>query len=244
VAIRLKGEMMEVNQQKLSVDSAGTVDEALLTRRSVRAFLNKEVERQQIEDVLRLASHAPSGSNFQPWHVYVATGETLARLTHAMQGAYLSNNGDVMREYDFYMNPIEEPYLSRRRACGWGLYATLGIERHEKDRLAAQRARNFVFFDAPVGMIFTIDRRMASGSYIDYGMFLQSIALAARARGLHTCAQASIAEVPQIVCEHLNVPPDEMVLCGMALGYADPDAVVNEFSPKRQDVEAFTRFFN
>jgi nitroreductase len=239
----MERKIMEVNPQKLSVDSAVTVDEALLTRRSVRAFLNKAVTREQIEDVLRLASYAPSGSNFQPWRVYVATGETLAKLTRAMQTAYLSNDGDVKREYDFYMNPVEEPYLSRRRACGWGLYATLGIERHEKDRLATQRARNFLFFDAPVGIVFTIDRRMALGSYIDYGMFLQSIALAARAKGLHTCAQASIAEVPRIVNEHLNVPPDEMVLCGMALGYADPDAVVNEFTPKRQDVEAFTRFF-
>ncbi|KQR81543.1 hypothetical protein ASG35_04305 [Burkholderia sp. Leaf177] len=235
---------MEVNHQKLSVDSATSVDEALLTRRSVRAFLNEAVTREQIEDILRLASYAPSGSNFQPWRVYAVMGESLAKLTQAMRNAYLSNDGDVNREYDFYMNPVEEPYLSRRRACGWGLYATLGIERHEKDRLAAQRARNFVFFDAPVGLIFTIDRRMALGSYIDYGMFLQSIALAARARGLHTCAQASIAEVPGIVHEHLNVPRDEMVLCGMALGYADPEAVVNRFAPERQDVEAFTQFFS
>ncbi len=236
---------MEATRQSakpLSTSAAETVGEALLTRRSIRAFLDRPVLREQIEAILHLASFAPSGSNYQPWRVHVVTGEALLKLTHAMHSACLSNEAGNGREYDFYMNPVEEPYLSRRRACGWGLYGALGIERQEKERLAAQRARNFLFFNAPVGLVFTIDRRMALGSYVDYGMFLQSIALAARAEGLRSCAQASIAEFPRIVGERLGVPAGEMVLCGMAMGYADPDAAANAFQPERQPVGAFASF--
>ena len=227
-----------------STAPATTVDEALTTRRSVRAFLDRPVPRDDIREILRLASYAPSGSNFQPWRVYVVTGDTRAALTAAMYEAYRGNEPGHEREYRFYMDPIAEPYLSRRRACGWGLYGALGIARHEKERLAAQRARNYLFFDAPVGLIFTLDRRMERGSYVDYGMFLQSIALAARSRGLHTCAQAAIAEFPDIVRRHLGIGDEPMVLCGMAMGYADPDAVVNQFRPKREPVDAFATFLD
>lgn len=235
---------MEAIRDEFSSTPARTVDEALLTRRSIRAFLDKPVARGEIEDILRLASYAPSGSNFQPWHVYVVTGATRDALTHAMQHAYLTHAPGHQREYRYYMEPIEEPYLSRRRACGWGLYGTLGIRRDEKDKLAAQRARNYLFFDAPVGLIFTIDRRMEPGSYVDYGMFLQSIALAARSRGLHTCPQAAIAEFPDIVREHLSIDREQIVLCGMAMGYADPAAIVNRYRPAREPVDAFARFFD
>jgi nitroreductase len=234
----------EAIPDQFSTAAAATVDEALTTRRSIRAFLDRPVPRDEVSEILRLASYAPSGSNFQPWRVYVLTGAARAALTDAMHAACLANETGHQREYRFYMDPIEEPYLSRRRACGWGLYGALGIARHEKERLAAQRARNYLFFDAPVGMIFTLDQRMERGSYVDYGMFLQSIALAARSRGLHTCPQAAIAEFPDLVRQQLGIGPEQMVLCGMALGYADPDAVVNQFRPKREPVDAFATFLD
>ncbi|MBV8601965.1 MAG: nitroreductase [Candidatus Eremiobacteraeota bacterium] len=219
-----------------------TVAEALETRRSTRAFLSTPVSRETIVEILRLASRAPSGSNIQPWRVHVVTGEPLRRLGDAMQRAYLADEPGHAREYDYYTDPLFEPYLGRRRACGWGLYGLLGIARGEKDRMKAQRAKNYNFFGAPVGMVFSIDKRLEIGSWMDYGMFLQSIMLAARGFGLHTCPQASIAEFPRIVRSHLAIGDDFTVVCGMALGYRDPQAEVNGFQPERLEVEEFATF--
>lgn len=221
---------------------AVTVEQALLTRRSIRAFRDEPVLQGDIERILRLASFAPSGSNFQPWNVYVLKGDRRKRLADALTQAFFRADQTTERDYQYYMDPMETPYLERRRACGWGLYRQLGIQRHEKDRIQSQRARNYRFFDAPVALIFTIDRRLATGSYIDYGMFIQSVALAARERGLHTCVQASIAEYPEIVRRELEVQTGELVLCGMALGYADSGAEVNLYRPQRRRVEEFARF--
>ena len=162
----------------------------------------------------------------------------------AIQHAFLSDEPGHVRDYDYYTDPIEEPYLARRRACGWGLYSTLGIGRGDREKSKAYRARNYNFFDAPAGLVFTIDRTLERGSWLDYGMFLQTIMLAARARGLHTCAEAAIASFPDVVRRELGIARDSIVICGMALGYADPDAAVNTFRPERIALDEYAVFMD
>jgi len=191
-----------------------------------------------------LGRHAPSGSNIQPWRVHVLTGAALARLGSAMRKAFLDDEPGHQRDYDYYTDPILEPYLARRRQCGWGLYGTLGIGRGAHEQSKAYRATNYDFFGAPAGLVFTIDRQLEKGSWLDYGMFLQTIMLAARARGLHTCAQASIASYPDIVRRELGISDEWIVICGMALGYADPDAIINTFQPPRIALDEYAVFMD
>jgi nitroreductase len=180
----------------------------------------------------------------QPWRVHVLTGGTLKRVGAAIRQAFLDEEPDHTRDYNYYTEPVDEPYLSRKRQCGWGLYGRLGIARGERQKSKAYRARNYEFFGAPVGLIYTIDRRLEIGSWLDYGMFLQTIMLAARARGLHTCAEASIASYPDIVRRELGITPEHIVICGMAMGYADPDAVVNTFQPPRIELDDYAVFLD
>ena len=217
---------------------------AARTRRSVRAYKPDPVPMETLREIVDLARHAPSGSNIQPWHVHVLTGATLKRVGQAIRQAFLADEPGHRRDYDYYTDPIEEPYLTRRRQCGWGLYGTLGIGRGEHEKSKAYRATNYTFFGAPVGLIYTIDRKLEKGSWLDYGMFLQTIMLAARARGLHTCAQAAIASYPDIVRRELNIPAGRIVICGMAMGYADPAAVVNTFQPPRIALEDYAVFLD
>ncbi len=223
---------------------ARDVAEALRSRQSVRAFEPTPVPMQVVRDMLEAASFAPSGSNLQPWNVFVLTGATLEALGQAIQGAYLADEPGHVRDYNYYPGEVPEPFQSRRRACGWGLYGTLGIARGEKDRMKAQRSTNYDFFGAPLGMVFTIHPGLETGSWMDYGGFLQSLMLAARAHGLHSCAQASIAEYPDIVRRLLPVPAGHKVVCGMALGYAALDAPVNGFRTERAAVDEFSTFLD
>jgi nitroreductase len=223
---------------------ARDVADAFRTRQSVRAFLPDPVPRAVLRDILETASFAPSGSNLQPWNVFVLTGATLATLGAAIRGAYHADEPGHVRDYNYYPGEVPEPFLSRRRACGWGLYGTLGIARGEKERMKAQRATNYDFFGAPVGLVFTIHPGLETGSWMDYGGFLQSIMVAARGHGLHSCAQASIAEYPDIVRRVLPVPQGHKVVCGMALGFADPAARVNGFRTERAPVDEFTVFLD
>jgi nitroreductase len=146
------------------------------------------------------------------------------------------------REYNYYPVKWRDPYLARRRACGWGLYGTLGIGRQDKDKMHAQHARNFLFFDAPVGLIFSIDRDLEQGSWLDYGMFLQNIMVAARPFGLETCPQAAFLIFHDVLQRRLGIPPEQTIVCGMALGYPDPEAIVNTFAPDRMAVHEFVTF--
>jgi nitroreductase len=222
---------------------ARTVDEAMLSRRCVRAFKPDPVSRETIEDILGLASRAPSGSNIQPWQVVVVAGAALERLTHAMYSHVTTHGPDSLeREYNYYPVTWRDPYLARRRALGWSLYGLLGIGRGETAKANAYTARNYLFFDAPTALIFTIDRDMEQGSWLDYGMFLQSVMLAARARGLDTCPQAAIANAHAIVRRELGIPADRIVVCGMAIGTARTDEPINGFVTKREPVAAFARF--
>ena len=175
--------MLAPENKPQDLDETDIVDEAIISRRSVRAFLPTPVDEAVIRDILDVAARAPSGTNMQPWKVYVATGETQRRIGDAILNSGIRAEKVVWDEYKYYPDQFFEPYLGRRRANGFGLYGALGIGRREVDRMRAQHDRNFVFFDAPVGMIFTIDRRLNQGSWIDYGMFLQNIMIAARAQG-------------------------------------------------------------
>ena len=220
---------------------AATVPDAVRTRRSIRAFLPKPVPDDALRAILADAAWAPSGSNIQPWQVHVLRGEPLAQLKARLTRAFLDGEAH-RRDYNYYTDVIVEPYLARRRECGWGLYGTLGIGKGERDKTRTQQAKNWQFFGAPVGLVFTIDRALEKGSWLDYGMFLQTIMLGARARGLHTCAQASIAQYPDLVRQELGLPGEVIVICGMALGYADPDDIVNIFQPPRIALEDYARF--
>ncbi|MFN4273721.1 MAG: nitroreductase [Aliihoeflea sp.] len=223
-------------------DESGIVDEAITSRRSVRAFLPTPVDEDLIRDILAVAARAPSGTNMQPWKVYVVTGQTKELVSEAILNSGIRAEKADWDEYKYYPDHFFEPYLSRRRAVGFELYGLLGIGRRDVERMRAQHDRNFVFFDAPVGMIFTIDRRLELGSWIDHGMFLQSIMIAARGRGLHTCPQAAFAPYHRQIRPILQIPDEEMVVCGMALGYEDVSKPENQLRTEREPVEAFATF--
>ena len=224
---------------------ANPVDAALITRRSIRAFLPTPVPRAEIEAILEAAGRAPSGTNTQPWKVYVVTGESLARLSRDLLAAYDDPQRDALyhEEYSYYPQRWASPYLDRRRKIGWDLYGLLGIEKGDKARMHEQHAQNYRFFGAPVGLFFTIDRALERGSWLDYGMFLQSIMTAARGRGLDTCPQAAFVQFHQVIGQHLGLQANEQLVCGMSLGYADEHAPVNRLRTEREPVERFARFF-
>ena len=221
-----------------------TVDAAITSRRSIRAFLPTPVAREDIERILDVASHAPSGSNTQPWKVYVLTGAAKERLSDAITAAYAdpAQASGHTEEYAYYPREWVPPYVDRRRKVGWDLYALLGLTRDNKVGMAAQHARNYRFFDAPVGLIFTIDRVMDQGSWLDYGMFLQNIMVAARGRNLDTCPQAAFIQFHQIISDVLQLPENEQVVCGMALGYADQSKIENSLVTQREPVSGFAKF--
>lgn len=224
--------------------NAAIVDKAMTSRRSMRAFLPEAVAQSEIESILDVAARAPSGTNMQPWKVYVVTGDSKAQLSEAVLKAHNDPEFEHDYVYQYYPSPMHEPYISRRRAVGWGLYSLLGIEKGDKKKMHAQHGRNYTFFDAPVGMIFTIDEKLEIGSWLDYGMFLQNIMTAARGRGLHTCPQAAFAPFHKVIRPVLNIPDDEVVVCGMALGFADMNAIENTLVSEREPASAFTTYLD
>jgi nitroreductase len=220
------------------------VDQAITSRRSIRAFLPTDVPRAEIEALLEVASRAPSGSNTQPWKVYVLTGAIRQQLSDAILKVYLNPDeaASHKEEYDYYPREWVAPYVDRRRKVGWDLYALLGLTRENKAGMQAQHGRNYAFFDAPVGLIFTIDRVMEQGSWLDYGMFLQNIMVAARARGLDTCPQAAFTQFHRVIADTLGLPENEQLVCGMALGYADHSKTENTLETERAPVCQFAKF--
>jgi nitroreductase len=220
------------------------VTAAITSRRSLRAFLPLPVERAVIEDILRVAARAPSGTNTQPWRVYVLTGKAKAGLSRKILAVH---DDPVQRalhteEYAYYPAEWSSPYIDRRRKVGWDLYCLLGIDKTDKARMHAQHGRNYAFFGAPVGLIFTIDRVMRQGSWLDFGMFLENIMVCARGHGLDTCPQAAFLQFHRIITEHVGAGPEEQVVCGMSMGYADPDAIENTLVTERAPIREFARF--
>ena len=228
--------------------TAISVDEAITSRMAVRAFTQQAVPRETLEGLLQVASRAPSGTNTQPWKVYVVQGSSRAALVDkvcAVHDAIRDNPAlaaEYQEQYDYYPAKWFSPYIDRRRENGWGLYGLLGIGKADRDKMHVQMQRNFRFFDAPVGLFFTVHRDMGRGALLDYGTFLQNIMLAARARGLHTCPQQAWNLFNKISLAHIGAGADEMQVCGMALGYADASAVVNSFHTPRVPVAEFTHW--
>lgn len=220
------------------------VDVAIAGRRSIRAYRPEPVDEALVREILQVSARAPSGTNTQPWKVHVLTGAARQRLSQRILAAFNdpAESARHVEEYPYYPREWVSPYIDRRRKVGFDLYGLLGIGKGDRDRMQAQHARNFEFFGAPVGMIFTIDRVMQQGSWLDYGMFLQNIMVAARARGLDTCPQAAFTQFHRLITEELQLPPSEMVVCGMALGYADPEAIENGLVTERVPVEQFVTF--
>ncbi len=225
---------------------ASVVDAAITSRRSIRAFLPEPVPRATIEDILRVASRAPSGTNAQPWNVHVLTGAAQRRLSDAILAVYRdpAQFANQKEEYSYYPEKWVEPYLGRRRKVGWDLYALLGIGRADKDRIRAQHGRNYRFFDAPVGLIFSIERVMAKGSWLDFGMFLENIMVAARARGLDTCPQAAFNQFHAVIRAQLGIGADHAIVCGMSLGKADMSRIENTLVTEREPIEHFVHFLS
>ena len=234
--------MLAPDKKVEQLDETAIVDEAMLSRRSVRAFLPTPVDDETIRDILRVAARAPSGTNMQPWKAYVLSAEKREQVAHAILNSGVRAEKVVWDDYVYYPDQFFEPYLTRRRTVGFALYNLLGIGRREVERMRAQHDRNFTFFDAPVGMIFTIDRRLNKGSWVDHGMFLQSIMIAARGRGLHTCPQAAFAPYHRQIRPILDIPDEEMVVCGMALGYEDESKPENQLRSERVPLEEFVTF--
>ena len=241
---------MTISQVSTVVRDPSSVDDAILSRFSTRAFLPRPVARDIIEGLLEVASRAPSGTNTQPWRVYVLQGQSLHGLSDKVCAAHDAIYADptvaedYREEYEYYPRKWISPYIDRRRQNGWSLYGLLGITKTDKDKMHAQHQRNFRFFDAPLGLMFTIDRILERGSLLDYGMFLENVMVAARARGLHTCPQAAWNGFAKIVLPHIGAGPDEMLVCGMSMGYADDAALVNSFHTPREPAASFTHWLD
>jgi nitroreductase len=224
------------------------VDHAITSRMSARAFTQQTVSRELITEILQVASRAPSGTNTQPWKVYVLQGAKRDALVDKVCAAHEAMRADpevakqYTEQYDYYPEKWVSPYIDRRRENGWSLYGLLGIGKADKDRMHEQQQRNFKFFDAPVGLMFTLDPIMGRGSLLDCGMFIQNIMLAARARGLHTCPQAAWNGFHSIILPHIGAGESKRMVCGMSLGYADETDKVNTLVTPRVPVNEFTHW--
>lgn len=215
-----------------------TIEQAIVGRQSIRAYLDRPVPREVLERVLLTAGRAPSGSNIQPWRVYVVQGAIKDRLSAEILALHRAGV-EGSREYNYYPVHWRDPYLARRRRTGWGLYGLLGIGREDKSAMAEQHRQNYTFFGAPVGLIMAIDRDMELGSWLDTGMFIQSVMLSARGEGLETCPQAAFCQYHDVIQRRLHIPAQQQVVCGMAIGYADQSAKINGFRTERIPLSEF-----
>ena len=219
-----------------------SVDEAILSRRSVRAFKPDEVSQETVADILEVAKRSPSGTNTQPWRVHVFTGAAKDRLIDTVQKVFWEDANEHSHDRLHYMETWREPYLARRRKVGWDLYGLAGIKKGEWEKTREFHSRNFRFFGAPVGILFTVDNDMGWMSWLDYGMFIQSVCIAARGRGLHTCAQAAWGTYHALLKDYLRLPDKQMIHCGMSLGFEDTQAAVNALETVREPLDEFVTF--
>jgi nitroreductase len=218
------------------------VSEAILTRITTRAFLDKPVPGQVLREILEVAKRAPSGGNLQPWRVWVLGGEEMVRFKALIKEKLAVSPRGEGTEYHIYPSELKEPYKARRFKCGEDMYATINIPREDKFGRLINFARNFEFFGAPVGMFFAIDRQMQQGQWADLGMFMQSIMLLAREHGLHTCPQEAWAIWYKTVGEFFAIPPELMLFCGMGIGYMDEAHPINSLRTERAALDEFATF--
>lgn len=221
--------------------AALTVEQALQQRRSTRCFLDKPIDKKLLEEILISARRAPSGANLQPGFIKVLQGRPLAQLSDALCKAF--DEQDIHPgEYSYFPKPLPAYLKARQREVGYGLYHSLGIEKRDITGRKRQHRKNFCFFNAPVGLIVTIERTMGKGCFMDLGFFLQSLLLAATGKGIASCGIGALANYPHIVQQQLELPDNEMVVCGIALGYADPEAPENRFDTPRAELTEYTDF--
>ncbi|KRE09895.1 hypothetical protein ASE63_05135 [Bosea sp. Root381] len=224
--------------------NAHAVEHAITSRRAIRAFLPDPVDPALIRRLIEVAAQAPSGTNMQPWKLRVIGPQTRERLEHALIAALDSPELPTEEEYRYYPQTFREPYLSRRRKVGWDLYGLLGVTKGDTAGMKRQTAANLRFFGAPVALMLTVDRDLEIGSWLDLGMFVQSLLVAAQGNGLQSCPQAIFARYHPVVRRELAIPEDEVVVCGIAIGRADPDAPQNGLVPEREPVENFTTWLD
>ena len=216
------------------------IDEIIAGRFACRDFSDDLVPRRTVEQILRVARFAPSGANIQPWHVYVLAGPAKDRVSAALLEAHETCRNEHVSEYKYYATDLPEPYLNRRQEFGRRFYGSLGIPQTDLEARSRQTAKNYAFFGAPVGLIVTIDRRLEVGSWLDLGMFVQNVMLAAAARGLQSCPQETFAKYHRILRLLLSIPAEEMVVCGISIGRAKIEA--KERLMPRADVDEFAAF--
>jgi len=218
-----------------------SISKIIRGRASVRAFTDRPVSREIIKSILNVARWAPSGGNTQPWEVAVVAGTTKDIINEKMTEAYRAGDkGNA--DYEYYPKRMHDPYLSRQIACGMALYKSLGITRDDRKSRMQHWEKNYRGFDAPVQIFLFVDESLAQGSWVDCGMFIQNIMLAAREYELGTCPQAAVADYPEIVREVLGVPGKKKLICGIALGYPKPDESVNNYRTERISVDQFTQW--
>ncbi|HEY4316333.1 MAG TPA: nitroreductase [Herbaspirillum sp.] len=232
-----------VEREQMSDPLRDAVDSVMRGRKATRSFLPKPVEKELVIEILEIARTAPSNSNSQPWRVYAVAGEAKEHLSQALCDAHRNRPDEYTACYKHFPDVLGEKLLARQNMFATAYYGSLGIERSNQAARTAQTGQNFLFFGAPVGFIFTIEESLERGSWLDYGMFLQSIMLAAKARGLDTCPQISFVKYHEIIRQQLPIAPNEIIVCGMSLGYADQSERVNSLRLPREPIEAFTSFF-
>jgi nitroreductase len=220
------------------------VFEAVESRMSCRWFLDKPVDPRIVRDLIARAARAASGGNLQPWHVYALTGAPLAEIKR--RAAEFIAGGDPRHtdaEYPIYPATMWEPYKSRREYHGVQLYGALGIDRNDAAGRLDQYKRNYMFFNAPVALFIAIERKLGPGQWTDLGGYIHALMYLARGYGLDTCAQESWARLYRIVGEFVNIPPQQMLFCALALGYGDHTHPANNFRAPRAEPAEFCKFF-
>lgn len=228
------------NQSPMREFAPNPIDDVMARRLSCREFSGTPVSRATVEQILRVARFAPSGANIQPWHVHVLAGAFKTEVSAALLHAFESAPSEHVSEYQYYASEFPEPYLGRRQEFGRLFYSSLGIAQSDTEARRRQTAKNFTFFGAPVGLIVTIDRRLATGSWLDLGMFIQNVMLAAVGRGLQSCPQETFAKYHRILRPMLSIPAEQMVACGISLGHPREQAKARLMP--RADLEAFASF--
>lgn len=218
------------------------VFEAIESRKSIRAFTDQAVELETVKKLLEVCQRAPSGTNTQPWHVYACTGSVRQAITDDVLALAAAGKGGKYEDFDYYPTTWNDAHRDRRRGVGWGLYGLLGIKKGDREGSARQGARNFKFFDAPVGLFITVDTYLARGNWADAGMYAQTMMLAARGFGLHTCPQAAWIQFQEPIFRHLGIPEDQSLVTGMCLGYADDTAIENTLVSDREVMTDIAHF--
>lgn len=220
------------------------VSEAVNSRRSMRVFKPDPVAKADLEWIIENANRSASNGNLQPWKLYVTMGAARKRLSAAILSAMDAGDNGPGAEYNVYPQEMTPVYDARRKLVGKQLYTLLGVPRGDAAGMMKQFRKNYEFFDAPVGMILSVEKRMGNGQWIDCGVFLDQLMLLAREKGLHTCPQAAFSRYQHVVRRELNIPEDQTVICGLALGYADPDVVPNSLITDRAPIQDFTTWFS